>query len=124
MLIEISKDAKMTIGAKGKLSFDKGFYVYTGSAMKGLEARVARHKRKDKKLRWHIDYLLNHPSARIIEAKLFRSEDRQECSLNQQVIGMSGSEIPVVGFGSSDCRRCPAHLVKAADLAKVRAIIE
>ncbi len=112
LLIEIKKDVKINIGALGRLSFEKGFYVYTGSAMKGLEARVARHRRKDKKLRWHIDYLLNHRSAKIIDVKLFRSNDRRECSLNQQVIGLSGSEVPVAGFGSSDCRICPAHLVK------------
>ncbi len=112
LLIEVKKDVKINIGALGELPFDKGFYVYTGSAMKGLEARVARHRRKDKKLRWHIDYLLNHRSAKIIDVKLFRSNDRRECSLNQQVISLSGSEVPAAGFGSSDCRICSAHLVK------------
>lgn len=112
LTIEIKKDIKIKIGALGRSSFRKGFYVYTGSAMTGLEARVARHKRKDKKIRWHIDYLLNHRSVKIIDVKLFRSINKQECSLNLQVTDLPDSEIPVPKFGSSDCRVCPAHLVK------------
>ena len=40
-------------------------YVYTGSARGGLEARIARRRRREKRMRWHIDYLLRE--ARIIE---------------------------------------------------------
>ena len=39
------------------MEFSAGVYVYTGSATRGLEARIARHQRADKKIRWHFDHL-------------------------------------------------------------------
>jgi len=89
----------------GELDFPEGLYVYCGSARKNLAHRLARHCRKDKKvLRWHIDYLLNHPAASIEEV---RTSNQDECELVQQTIG----EIVAAGFGSSDCRsKCGAHL--------------
>ncbi|MBM4035886.1 MAG: DUF123 domain-containing protein, partial [Planctomycetes bacterium] len=35
--------------------------------MRGLEARIARHQRRTKRLHWHIDYFLALPKARLIE---------------------------------------------------------
>ena len=65
--IKIKQNITQTIGALGECSFPKGDYIYTGSAMKNLKSRIARHRRKDKKLRWHIDYLLNHPEVELLE---------------------------------------------------------
>ncbi len=39
------------IGSLGEREFKKGYYVYAGSAMKGLENRIKRHMRKSKKTR-------------------------------------------------------------------------
>ena len=78
--------------------------MYTGSAKRNIEARIARHLRAEKALRWHIDYLLKAPGVRILEVKRSR---RAECALNRAVRG----RIPVAGFGASDCRAgCGAHL--------------
>ncbi|HSF57479.1 MAG TPA: DUF123 domain-containing protein [Candidatus Binatia bacterium] len=46
------------MGKLGDAVFPAGTYVYTGSAMKGLAARVKRHCSRKKKIHWHIDYLL------------------------------------------------------------------
>ena len=50
------------------MSFKKGCYGYMGSALNGLEQRVRRHLSTQKKLHWHVDYLLasceNHPGVR------------------------------------------------------------
>jgi len=83
----------------------------TGSAMKNLHRRVERHRRKDKKIHWHIDYLLAQPSVQLIDVILHPSVLKEECKFNQILIS-NGAEVPVFGFGSSDCKICPAHLVK------------
>jgi Uri superfamily endonuclease len=79
---------------------------YTGSAKKNIDARIERHKSSspDKKLHWHIDFLLNDKNSKIIEVQKF---DEEECILNQKATG----EIIVAGFGSSDCKSgCKSHL--------------
>lgn len=96
---------EITVGALGKQRFPAGHYVYTGSARRNLEARIRRHLARDKRLRWHIDYLLDRPGVRILEVT---TSDRPECAWNQSLRGI----IPVPGFGASDCRKgCGAHLV-------------
>jgi Uri superfamily endonuclease len=108
--ISLSKRTKICIGALGEYYFQKGLYIYTGSAMKNLQARVNRHLRKEKKIRWHIDYLLASRFAAIIKIDVFPSETRQECSRNMELI-YNGASIPINHFGSSDCKTCHAHLV-------------
>ena len=95
---------RLTIGRLGAFRFPAGRYVYTGSARRNLEARIARHRRRDKKLRWHIDYLLAAPGVRVLSVRRSR---RDECALNRSTSG----SIPVPGFGASDCRAgCGSHL--------------
>ncbi len=56
----IAKPARLKIGRLGVFLFPAGRYVYTGSALSGLNRRLARHQRQEKRLHWHIDYLLRH----------------------------------------------------------------
>jgi Uri superfamily endonuclease len=109
--IKVSKNISLNIGALGLCSFHKGYYIYTGSALKNLYQRVDRHKRINKKMHWHIDYLLAHPSVQLIDVITHPSEIREECFYNQQLINQ-GAEVPVKGFGSSDCKVCLSHLLK------------
>lgn len=104
---------EITVGKLGTFTFPAGYYLYVGSALGpgGLEARLARHRRRDKKLRWHIDYLLEH--AQLVEVWSAASTDKLECLCAQAARELPGSEIPVPGFGSSDCR-CPSHLIHLA----------
>lgn len=76
-----------------------GYYVYVGSAMNSLEKRVERHFREDKKLHWHIDYLLRE--AKLLRAYLIPSEERLEEKLSLEV---SKFGEPVEGFGAGDVR--------------------
>lgn len=104
LIIEVPRPLRCAIGSLGRFEFPAGRYVYTGSARSHLEARIARHLRRKKALRWHIDYLLFAPGVRVVE--VFTSR-RGECALNQD----TGGRIPVPGFGASDCRAgCGAHL--------------
>jgi Uri superfamily endonuclease len=111
LYIKVSRKTTVHVGALGKLIFPKGIYVYTGSAMKNLRQRIERHKSKEKKIRWHIDYLLDSPNAKIIKIDTIESVTKDECKLNMELINNGMAIIPAKGFGSSDCNVCPAHLV-------------
>ncbi|NPA47947.1 MAG: DUF123 domain-containing protein [Thermococci archaeon] len=78
-----------------------GYYVYVGSAMNSLEARVRRHMSRHghKRLHWHIDYLLER--AEVLEAILIPSEERIEERLSDAVSRLGNA---VEGFGASDLR--------------------
>ncbi|TAL67578.1 MAG: GIY-YIG nuclease family protein [Bacteroidetes bacterium] len=111
LYIHVKKDLKIKVGSLGVCFFPKGLYNYTGSAMKNLEQRIARHKSKVKKIHWHIDYLLTSKSTEIIKVRKYPSTERKECYYNQKMTRKKGAFIPVKGFGSSDCRECESHLV-------------
>ena len=113
--IKIKKDVSLKIGALGEYHFPKGEYVYTGSSMKNLDKRIERHNRKEKALRWHIDYLLASDDVELLEAISYPSKIREECQRNQILLN-EGAEAIIKGFGSSDCKICPSHLLKIASL--------
>jgi sugar fermentation stimulation protein A len=99
---------RLRVGKLGVFAFPAGYYVYTGSAMRGLRARLDRHRRRRKKLWWHIDYLLRR--AEIVTVIERPTRRQMECALNRRVLEMAGARVAVRGFGSSDCT-CAAHLV-------------
>ena len=51
----------------GEVSFKEGDYIYIGSAKGCLETRLQRHLRKEKRIFWHIDYLLENQKAKILQ---------------------------------------------------------
>ena len=105
IMLELTEAKTLEVGALGKRSFPKGWYVYAGSARRGLTARVERHLRKRKTKRWHIDYLTSEAAVR--KGIPVYTDGDLECRLAREVGRTAESEIP--GFGSSDCR-CPSHL--------------
>ena len=108
LLIKLDHPAAIQIGRLGEFRFAGGYYVYTGSAMGGIEQRVARHLSKTKRFHWHIDYLLEH--GRVILYAIRESSARRECEFSSMMLEMDGASVPVKGFGSSDCG-CVSHLV-------------
>lgn len=107
----LDADLSISVGKLGLCSFPKGTYIYTGSAMKNLRQRVSRHLSLNKKIKWHIDYLLNNENCRIINAELFYSLSRDECIINDISLKELKAEILIEGFGSSDCKNCRSHLI-------------
>jgi len=103
LLIELGKDSTIKIGKLGDITFKKGFYAYVGSALNGLEQRIERHKRSDKKMHWHIDHLLKY--AKIKDAFYRESNKKEEC----QIANKFGKLENISGFGCSDCK-CKSHL--------------
>lgn len=106
LLIELEKEKYISIGKLGVYTFAPGFYVYVGRAKKNMEARIARHMRREKTQRWHIDYLTS--AAGLVQYQTFSAWSGSECELAGKV-KKRGGEVVVKGFGSSDCR-CAAHL--------------
>ena len=104
LLIELPADETVTAGRLGPIHFRRGHYAYVGSALGGLRARLDRHLRPEKKLHWHIDYLLE--KARIGETVACETSARVECAIARGLVARFES---VPGFGSSDCR-CRSHL--------------
>ena len=107
LVISLGNKRRIQVGRLGNFVFPGGYYVYTGSALKDLEARVARHGRKQKRKWWHIDYLLEWAEA--VEVRMYPTEERKECLLNRKVAGLAGARTVVPGFGASDCG-CETHL--------------
>jgi len=107
---------KARIGAQGEYLFAKGCYVYTGTAQKGLLARIERHSRKEKRLFWHIDYFTSNKNVEFAGAYyLTGASASQECISNLNMILNSNFYIPK--FGCSDCVSCPSHLAGFYSLA-------
>ena len=114
LVIYIEKEKELTVGALGLRKFKKGFYLYVGSAMgragsSTLLNRVKRHVRpfSQKKNHWHIDYLLENESVKIIQIFLIPSTNKIECLISDELHDNCDGFIK--NFGSSDCS-CVSHL--------------
>ena len=110
LLVRLRRPLKFGISGLGDRILRPGAYVYCGSANGpgGLSARVGRHLRSGKPARWHIDRLTE--VGRVVGLAV--RVGGRECDLVDALIA-DGATVPVPGFGSSDCRRCPAHLLAA-----------
>ncbi len=110
LLIEVKKDLEVKVGALGNVPFKQGMYVYVGSGLKNLEARLDRHRKmskgKSNVRRWHVDYLLSHPRVELLDVYYKKGEKREECKTAKHFAKLGK---PVKGFGSSDCN-CGSHL--------------
>jgi len=119
LLITLDRSRNICIGRRGRFRFPAGFYLYVGSALGpgGLGGRLGRHLRAEKRLHWHIDYLLHATGAHITQMWATEGTARRECDWAHAALQLPGARIVIPHFGSSDCR-CAAHLLGFADLAK------
>jgi sugar fermentation stimulation protein A len=105
VILKLKEDRSIRIGELGETPFNAGYYLYVGSAMKGLTARMERHRRLTKTLFWHIDYLRAH--AEVVKILPIRSPRKIECEVAGAAKAIA--QWSVKGFGCSDCR-CESHL--------------
>ena len=103
LIIEFNENKKLKIGSRLKIDFKNGCYVYIGSAMNNLKSRVKRHLSNEKKLHWHVDYLLKHSE---ITEVIYNLDKKVECELSKE---MSKNNEYIQDFGCSDCE-CESHL--------------
>ncbi len=104
LVIKLKEKKSIQIGKLGKIIFEKGFYVYVGSALNGLEQRINRHLRTNKKKHWHIDYFLDFTN--IIDIIYKESLTKEQCNI---AIELDKYLASIPGFGCSDCK-CKSHL--------------
>jgi sugar fermentation stimulation protein A len=107
-VFRVDRQLRTPVGRLGGCTFKRGVYLYVGSAQKNLRARLARHARRDKPLRWHIDFLSSQ--ATVLGAAVYTGSKSRECQLADWLRERFATAAP--RFGSSDCR-CRGHLFYA-----------
>jgi sugar fermentation stimulation protein A len=111
-VFDVPQPASVVVGALGRAQLAPGRYGYVGSARRGLAARLARHARKRKPRRWHIDYLAR--LAVPVGALTWPWREGRECRLAEALTATGAGRLCVPRFGASDCR-CPGHLFALAE---------
>lgn len=108
LVIDLAQPLALEISRYAGSVLPAGRYVYCGSAYGpgGIRARVSRHCRTDKKLRWHVDHLTR--TGTVVD--VLPVPGGRECALLAVVLATSGAQVPLPRFGSMDCPACPAHL--------------
>jgi sugar fermentation stimulation protein A len=104
LFILLDEGRKITAGKLGEQFFPAGYYAYVGSGKGEVEARVARHLRAEKRLHWHIDYLLEE--APITGVSIYDTAIISECGI---AVELQPEFDSVKGFGFSACC-CRNHL--------------
>lgn len=104
LLMKLDKDSRIQIGKCGEKDFKDGWYCYIGSGFNGLESRIERHRKLEKKFFWHIDYFLK--MARIHQVFVKQGDVKEECNIAR---AFSKKFYGIPNFGCSDCD-CRSHL--------------
>jgi Uri superfamily endonuclease len=118
---ELSDHRAIKVGSLGSVAFEKGYYLYVGSALSGLQSRLQRHLRMEKSLHWHIDYLLQYASVREILYHV--GPEQYECAWADILHRMPGIEPSEAAFGASDCD-CRTHLFYTKSASSIKAFRE
>jgi len=119
-LITVNQERELKVGALGAVPFETGSYAYIGSAQNGIRQRVSRHLSNEKKLYWHIDYLLANEATQVKRVFAKRTKDKkEECRLANKVASIGRS---VKNFGCSDCN-CPSHLYQIKDETELKQLL-
>ena len=109
LILHLPRAEQIEVGSLGGITFQEGFYSYTGSArgpggLKRLDRHASVMAGKSRTRRWHIDYLL--PRCHWLQPVITRTGLDLECSIARS-IGQRLDSVP--RFGCSDCR-CVSHL--------------
>ena len=111
LFMELQSDTRIRVGKLGAAHFAPGCYAYVGRAFGpgGLAARLAHHLGRPVSPHWHVDYLRRRAAVREIWHA--RTRPAAEHRWARALSHIRGAEMPIRGFGSSDCG-CPSHLVR------------
>lgn len=131
-------------GGGAAVTVPAGEAVYVGSARRALAPRLLRHASRtngtphpiraqmlaefalaglgnlrfpaEKKLRWHVDYLLEETAVSLTHALLIRTAEPVEAPLARWLAAQPETRLIAPGLGASDAGRggAPAHLLAVA----------
>jgi Uri superfamily endonuclease len=109
LMLDIPRSVPLRITTLPRIHLPPGRYAYVGSAKGpgGIRARVRRHLRTPKKAHWHVDQLT--AAGAVVEVTAHA--EAHECDIVDRLLRRKGTITPVAGFGSTDCKRCKAHLI-------------
>ena len=107
LVLLMTRDTRIQVGRLGRVEFRPGIYVYIGSALNSLQARIGRHYSPAKKRHWHIDYLTSKNEVKLLGHAVRPTSRKIECSISRAVEEKSISSVH--NFGCGDCR-CDSHL--------------
>jgi len=110
LFLDMEREVQMQVGALGPCTFPRGVHVYAGSAMRGLQTRLARHVRREKTIHWHVDRLTTVSGCQVLGAVVFTSPVHQECEIVGYLTSSEDAEVRPSCFGASD-HACRGHLV-------------
>ncbi len=104
------------------LEFRHGYHIYVGSALgsgglKRLKRHVMLSLTKDKKPRWHVDYLSVSSLFELTDVAYVFTDRNIECSLAEKINSVSTGSIR--NFGSGDCK-CSSHLFYSEEYPLVK----
>ncbi|MFC0238900.1 GIY-YIG nuclease family protein [Rhodopseudomonas telluris] len=104
--LSLAAPPRVRLGQATPITVAAGRYLYCGSAYGpgGLRARLGRHFRRDKSIRWHIDQLTT--AGEVLGA--WAIPRGNECELVRR---LGFLHAPIAGFGASDCPSCRSHLL-------------
>ena len=110
-VLYLPKPKNLCVGRLGQFRFRRGFYLYVGSAQKNLSARLERHGKRKKPIKWHIDYLSSKST--MVGAIEIPGPRQRECELAREL--SKTFELAIPCFGASDCH-CSGHLFYTPEL--------
>lgn len=114
MILHSERPTVRRIGRLGTFWLPAGYYLYVGSACGGggVAARTTRHGHSDACRMWNLDHL--KAIARPVELWWTHhckdKEKKLECPWALALAQLPDYCCPAPGFGSNDCKSCPAHL--------------
>jgi len=123
IVAESTGDLEVQGKSLGRIHLVRGIYFYCGSAHGpgGLRARINRHRDKDTCKFWHFDCIKEF--LRIRQVWWQADEANRECEFSANLMRIPQAQIPLKGFGASDCHsKCPAHLIEFKDDVDLEAI--
>lgn len=92
LVIDLHRSLPLDVPWAAPARLAPGRYVYCGSAYGpgGIRARIARHRKRDKTVRWHVDRLT--AAGRIVA--IHATPGGRECDLVAQVTASPGACAP------------------------------
>ena len=124
LIINILRYIEIKVGSLGIVKLEPGIYIYVGSALApgGLQARILRHLRKEKKIHWHIDYLLASDDVRILYIAYLVYPKKLESTITSELISL-GLKPGWYRFGSTDTKD-PSHLLRLPNERDLESILK